>query len=164
MAAAVFSESAVDSAIRGAAKKLGYMQLRNQQVRAVKMFVRGNDVFVCLPTGSGKSLCYCILPATFDSLFGADGRSIAVIVSPLISLMKDQVRAMERRGTRAVYVGDCSEERREVEVCCGNYQLVYMSPEALLTDERWRDMLVSPVYRQHLVALVVDEAHCVKKW
>ena len=78
--------------------------------------------------------------------------------------MKDQVRAMERRGTRAVYVGDCSEERREVEVRCGNYQLVYMSPEALLTDERWRDMLVSPVYRQHLVALVVDEAHCVKKW
>ena len=87
-----------------------------------------------------------------------------MIVSPLISLMKDQVRAMTQRGMRAVYVGDCSEEQRDMKVCRGNYQLVYMSPEALLTDERWRDMLISPVYRQHLVALVVDEAHCVKKW
>ena len=163
MASAAFSESAVDSAIRRAAEKLGYSKLCHQLVRAVKNFVQGNDIFVSQPTGSGKSLCYCILPATFNS-FGADGRSISVIVSSLISLMKDQVRAMEWRGTRVVYVGDCSEERREVEVCCGNYQLVYMSPEALLMDETWRDMLVSPVYRQYLVALVVDEAHCVKKW
>ena len=153
MAAAVFSESAVDSAIRGAAKKLGYMQLRNQQVRAVKMFVQGNDVFVSLPTGSGKSLCYCILPATFDSLYGVDSLSIAVIVSPLISLMKDQVRAMTQRGMRAVYVGDCSEEQRDMKVCRGNYQLVYMSPEALLTDERWRDMLIKNYPKANMLVL-----------
>ena len=44
------------------------------------------------------------------------------------------------------------------------YHTMYMSPEALITDERWRDMLLSPVYSEHLVGLVVDEAHCVKKW
>ena len=77
MATAAFSESAIDLAIRRAAEKLGYSKLRHQQVRAVKNFVQGNDVFVSLPTGSGKSLCYSILLATFDSLFGADGRHLA---------------------------------------------------------------------------------------
>ena len=77
MATAAFSESAIGLAIRRAAEKLGYSKLRHQQVRAVKNFVQGNDVVVSLPTGSGKSLCYCILPATFDSLFGADGRHLA---------------------------------------------------------------------------------------
>jgi superfamily II DNA helicase RecQ len=71
---------------------------------------------------------------------------------------------MTKRGVSAVYVGDCSEEQRELAVCGGVYQLVYMSPEALLRDEFWRDMLVNPVYRRNLVALIVDEAHCVKKW
>ena len=78
--------------------------------------------------------------------------------------MKDQVQSMARRGVRAVYIGDCSEEQREMAVCGGFYQLVYMSPEALLTDEFCRDMLVNPVYRRNLVGFIVDEAHCVKKW
>ena len=64
---------------------------------------------------------------------------------------------------RAIYVGDVDSET-ENEVCDGKYQLVYLSPEALLTNMTWRDMLQSPVYQQNLVALVVDEAHCVKKW
>ena len=66
-----------------------------------------------------------------------DCKSIVVVVSPLISLMKDQVQAMEARGVRAVNVGDCAEEGREVsEICTGIYQLVYMSPEALITNEQ----------------------------
>ena len=159
-----FQESAVNSAVRRAAEKLGYSQLRPQQERAIKKFVDGQDVFVGLPTGSGKSLCYCIIPAVFDYLSGGDSRSIVVVVSPLILLTKDQVQAMSEKEVRAVYVGDCLEETIEVEVCSGNYQLVYISPEGLLTDERMRDMLLSSVYRKHLVGLVVDEAHCVKKW
>ena len=77
MATAAFSESAMDLAIRRAAEKFGYSKLRHQQVRAAQNFVQGDDVFVSLPTGSGKSLCYSILLATFDSLFGADGRHLA---------------------------------------------------------------------------------------
>ena len=84
-------------------------------------------------------------------------------MSPLIALMKDQVRAMADRGMRAVFVGDCDEEGI-ARVCAGLYQLVYLSPEALLTDGRWRDMFLCPVYTNNLVAFVVDEAHCVKKW
>lgn len=65
----------------------------------------------------------------------------------------------------AVYCGDAEVDKKvEEEIFRGCYQLVFMSPEAILNDERWRDMLSSEVYRQRLVALVVDEAHCVKTW
>ena len=122
----------IDSAMRRATNTLGYSKLRPQLKTAVKSFVLGRDVFVSLPTGSGK---YCLLPSVFDLLSGSDGTSIVVVVSPLISLMKDQVRSMMARNVRAVYVGDCLEEE-EMDVCLGKYQLLYMSPEALITDER----------------------------
>jgi len=97
----------------------------------------------------------------FDILRGSN--SVVIVVSPLVALMKDQVRQMTERNMRAVYVGDVDSETKN-EVCSGKYQLVYLSPEALLTNVTWRDMLQSPVYQQNLVALVIDEAHCVKKW
>ena len=101
----------------GALQQFGYLSFRsNQQELAIKNFVQGDDVFVCLPTGSGKSLCYCILPAVFDALRGTDA-SIVVVVSPLIALMKDQVRAMSDKGARAVFVGDCLEDGDIASVC-----------------------------------------------
>ena len=76
-------------------------------------------------------------------------QSIAVVVSPL---MKDQVRQMTQRHMTAVYVGEI-DDGIEAEVCDGKFQLVYLSPEALLTNLTWRDMLLSPVYQSNLVAL-----------
>ena len=124
--------------------------------------IEGKDVFVSLPTGSVKSLCYCLLPKAFDSLRCSNSmatQSIVVVVSPL---MKDQVRQMTQRDISAVYVGD--DDVVETKVCGGKFQLVYLSPEALRTNATWRDMLLSPMYQSYLVALAVDEAHCVKKW
>ena len=65
---------------------------------------------------------------------------------------------------RAVFVGDADNDLSVDEICEGKYQLVFMSPESLLTDPKWRDMVQSPIYQEDLVALVVHEAHCVKKW
>ena len=121
--------------------KLGYSELYSQQERAVKVFMMGCDVFVNLPTGSRKSLCCCILPSVFDALSGKDGKSIAVVVCPLISLMKHQVRPMEARGVHSVYVGDYTE-REATDTCSRMYQLVYVSPESLITNELWREMLL----------------------
>ena len=86
------------------------------------------------------------------------------MVSPLVALMKDQVEAMKKRGISAVYVGDSSGHDITTKICSGTFQLVYLSPESLLTNDTWRDMLQTPTYQQHLAALVIDEAHCVKQW
>lgn len=162
---ALFSEKAIAEAVLHAAHKLGYAELRPPQELAIQKFVAGNDVFVCLPTGSGKSLCYCLLPATFDQLRSSQAPSIVVVVSPLIALMKDQVRAMTERKVCAVYAGNIEEGSSDSKkVLLGEYQLIFISPEALLKDDRWRDLLLSPIYYKNLVALVVDEAHCVKNW
>ena len=151
--------------ISWATSELGYSALRPNQELVVRHFLRGSDVFVSLPTGSGKSLCYCLLPRAFDFLWQRTAlrESIVIVVSPLISLMQDQVRAMIERNVTAVYIGG-ADDMLEAEICAGNYQLVYCSPESLLTDNRWRDMLQSPIYCERLVGLVVDEAHCVKSW
>ena len=78
----------LDTIIVQACQKLGYSSLRENQHKVVTSFLKGNDVFVILLTGSGKSLCFSILPFAFDYLHGRAG-SIVIIVSPLIALMKD---------------------------------------------------------------------------
>ena len=157
-----FSRERISAAIDEAAALLGYSRLTLRQMQAVKEFMKGKDVFVSLPTGAGKSLCFCLLPKVFDLLRGT-GRSVVVVVSPLIALMKDQVRQMLERGMSAVYVAE-ADHQTEIKVCEGKFQLIYLSPESLLTNPTWRDMLQSDVYEQNLVAFVIDEAHCVVKW
>ena len=92
----------------------------------------------------------------------ASTRCAVVVFSPLIALMRDQVSAMERRNVSAVYTGE-ADDKTESNILLSNYQLVFVSPEGLLTDDRWCDMLMNPVYPGKLVDLMVDEAHCVKK-
>ena len=78
------------------ASQLGYSRLRPNQEQVIRHFLHGSDVFVSLPTGSRNSLCYCLLPGVFDEMHRSKGL-IVIIGSPLIALMKDQVRAMKER-------------------------------------------------------------------
>jgi len=109
--------------------------------------MHGQDVFVSLPTESRKSLCHSILPDAFNSLQKSSS-CIAVDVSPLERCLSD-------------YIGDVVDKDKVLK---GTYKLVFTSPESILTNTLWRDMLQNTVYQENLVALVVDEAHCVKKW
>ena len=68
---------------------LGYTQLKCEQQMVINSFVSGNDVFAVLPTGFGKTLCYACLPSIFDSLLETKFSAIVVVISPLISIMKD---------------------------------------------------------------------------
>ena len=131
--------------------------MKTKQKEAIVEFVSGKDVFVVLPTGYGKSVCYATLPLIFDQLRGKTG-SVVVIVSPLITRMKDQVESFKSKGLEAAFVG-CGDEQMD-----GKYQLVYISPEALFQKRVWRDMLQLDIYQNSLVGFIVDEAHCVKKW
>ena len=77
--------------------------------------------------------------------------------------MKDQVASFQKKGVNAVYINP-SDSESKLAVVTGEFQLIYISPETLLTDLEWRDILQSPLFQQNLEGLVVDEAHCVKKW
>ena len=90
------SNTELEIILLSAVQKMGYDRATDDQKKAVKAFVLGKDVFISLPTGSGKSLCYACLPHVFDELRSRAGEnlvhhSIVVVVSPLSSLMQDQV-------------------------------------------------------------------------
>ena len=159
-----YSSSEIDRAIGYAAGKLEY-SLKAKQREAVELFLNGRDTFVSLPTGYGKSLCYCLLPFAFDALRGAAGRSIVICISPLTALMLDQRNKYTLRGLATEFVGEAQDDPEVLRnVQEGKYQLMYVSPESIIGDTRWREMLHTQVYQENLVAFVVDEAHCVKKW
>ena len=88
--------------IREAAASLGYPALKPEQEEAITQFLMGRDVFVALPTGYGKSLCYCCLPRVFDRVRSVEEQFI--VVSPLTALMKDQVAVCHSKGLTAGYV------------------------------------------------------------
>ena len=83
---------------------LGYREVRPQQMQVIKDFVSGNDVFVSLPTGFGKSLCYGALSLVFDMLKGNTSTAITVVISLLISIMKDQTAQFNLRGLKSAYI------------------------------------------------------------
>ena len=89
-------KSELDGLVRKAAESMGYVSVKDEQLGAVLAFLQGRDVFVSMPTGSGKSLCFVLIPCVVDLLRTYLGipynhRSMMIVVSPLISLMMDQV-------------------------------------------------------------------------
>ena len=89
-----------------ALRKLGYSFLKEKQREAIELFLEGHDVFVNLPTGYGKSLCYALLPYAFDALRCKVDSSTVICVSPLLSLMVDQRDKFSPRGLRTEFVGE----------------------------------------------------------
>ena len=135
------------------------IQLKSKQREATETFVRGSDMFVSLPTGFGKSLCFVLLPLIYDTLCHKSNTSIVICVSPLTSLMMEQ--SAKYSITRA-FVGELQDDLDTLkDVKTGKVQLLYISPESLLRNPQWRDMLLCSVYQDNLVAVVVDEAHCI---
>ena len=87
--AALCVQSVEKAACLQAARSLGYNKIKEEQLEVVLSFIAGNDVFVCLPTGFGKSLCFSMLPKVFD-LLGAE-KSIVIVLTPLTAIIQDQV-------------------------------------------------------------------------
>ncbi len=98
-------------------------------------------------------------------LKGTTSTSIVVCISPLTSIMVYQHAKFLPRGLRTDFVGEVqTDEDAEKRVLKGESQLVYISPENLINNPRYRNMLLRQVYKENLVALVIDEAHCVQTW
>jgi len=133
----------------------GYPAFRGRQAEIIDALVSGRDCLVLIPTGGGKSLCYQI-PALLRVGTG-------VVVSPLISLMQDQVAALKELGVRAAFLNSTLSPREagaiERALVAGELDLLYVAPERLLTP-RCLDLLG----RTRIALFAVDEAHCVSQW
>ena len=133
--------------------------LHAPQVFSIKELLQGKDVFVNLPTGFGKSLIFQSFPLVVDCLRLERGRcivehSIVVVVSPLVSLMKDQVNYLRDKGIKATFLSEEQlDEFVKDSVEKGEYQIIYGSPETFLALTRWRKMLSNPIYRRNLCLL-----------
>ncbi len=132
-----------------------YPAFRPLQEDIIQSVLDGHDTLALLPTGGGKSICYQV-PALCRE-------GIALVISPLIALMKDQVFQLRKRGipAAAVYSG---MSVREIDIafenaCQGAYKLLYLSPERLQTD-----MATARIARMKVNLLAIDEAHCVSQW
>ena len=123
-------------------------------------------MFFALPTGYGKSVIFGVLPAALNVLRGhTEHKSIAIIFTPLAALMKDMEEQFIPRGMNVEFLGELQADTGAVlRVVDGKHQLIFVSLENLLDNPLLREMLTSEVYQSHLVAVVVDEAHCIEKW
>ena len=132
----------------------GYDSFRPLQEEIISHTVRGGDALVLMPTGGGKSLCYQIPALTLEGT--------AVVVSPLISLMKDQVDALRSNGIRAEALNSSNDSVTDAEIyqriCRGEVKILYLSPERLVGEMEWLQQNV----RVSLIA--IDEAHCISQW
>ena len=132
----------------------GYDSFRPLQEEIIRHILDGNDALVLMPTGGGKSICYQ-LPALLRE-------GTAVVVSPLISLMKDQVEALCANGISAGALNSSNDETENAALrrACteGKLKLLYISPEKLLVEANYllRDM--------HISLFAIDEAHCISQW
>ncbi len=140
-----------------------------EQLDAIRAVYNGKDVFVWLPTGFGKSFCYEMLPFVMDHKLGRVSTtcsSVVLVISPLIALMVDQVISLRRRGIRAAVLSTGSGVEKSLiasEEDLAECSLLYSAPESLVIS-RWKDVLETPVISKRIVAVIVDEAHCVSMW
>lgn len=137
----------------------GYDSLRAGQQELIEGILDGRDVLGIMPTGAGKSLCYQ-LPAL---MLGAEEGRVTLVISPLISLMADQVKALNQAGVHAAYINSTLTEnqiRLALEYARqGRYTLVYVTPERLGTAQ-----FLEFACNADIAMVTVDEAHCISQW
>lgn len=132
----------------------GYDSFRPQQEDIIRHVCAGGDTLVLMPTGGGKSVCFQVPALAMEGT--------AVVISPLISLMKDQVDALKSNGVQAEALNSGNTEAQNADVrrrcLSGEVTLLYISPERFLAEEEWLRRGV------RLSLIAIDEAHCISQW
>lgn len=133
----------------------GYDTFREGQEGLIDSTLAGRDVLGIMPTGAGKSICFQVPALLFQG--------ITIVVSPLISLMKDQVAALNAAGVHAAFINSSLTEgqyRKAMEFAArGRYKIIYAAPERLMTDS-----FLALVNQVEISMVAVDEAHCISQW
>ncbi|KMZ90940.1 ATP dependent RNA helicase [Plasmodium vivax Mauritania I] len=157
-AASAYSLEELKTKMEAAQKKhFGYKNLKGFQIEAVHAVFHKRDSLIVMATGMGKSLCYQI-----PSLMGEAKNKFTVVISPLISLMTDQVDSLNRKRISSVFLGSgqkMSNDQVLTEVKHGIYKIVYCSPEYALNNKQLFLML-----RRRILLVAIDEVHCMSEW
>lgn len=145
-------------------KYFGFPNFRGQQEKIILRTLEGEHSLVLMPTGMGKSLCYQVPGLIFTADAGDQDRApLALVISPLISLMKDQVDALHARDIEATFINSSLDklerERRYRNVHQGEYRFLYVTPERFRKPE-----FIECLKQRRIVLLAVDEAHCISHW
>ena len=149
-------------AVQKACHVFGVEKLFPVQENALKAFISSEDVLLKLPTGFGKSMVFQMAPlvnaelSKFNHRFTAN--PIIIVISPLVSLMEDQTNFVRNLNIKTGSIGDGKSVN--VKIAKGERSIVFSSPESLLGNGRWRNMLSSDTYKKNLIGIAVDEAHC----
>jgi len=142
-------------ALRILKSTFGYNDFRHHQAQIIEALIHGQDVLTLMPTGGGKSICFQIPALILDG--------VAIVISPLIALMQDQVDALNQLGIHAAFLNSTlhPEEQRliEQELLDGAIDLLYMAPERLLNEA-----MLQLLDRAKIALFAIDEAHCVSQW
>ena len=132
----------------------GYSAFRPGQSAAVLSLLKGRDTLVILPTGGGKSLCYQVPAVMLPGL--------TIVVSPLISLMRDQVRALRAKGVPAAFINSALTPAESSEILTtaerGDLKMLYVAPERFESGD------IAERLKRRVSALAIDEAHCISHW
>lgn len=144
-----------DKAIQILQEYFGYSEFRSGQEKIIDQILSGRDVVGIMPTGAGKSLCFQVPALVLEGT--------AIIISPLISLMKDQVDTLNEMGIKAAFINSSLNLQEYKDITAkaqkGEYKLLYIAPERLETESFWE--LLSKI---DISLIAVDEAHCVSEW
>lgn len=137
--------------------RFGYDSFRGPQAEIIEAVVAGRDCMVLMPTGGGKSICYQIPALMLDGT--------AVVISPLIALMKDQVDALRANGVEAAFLNSTQMPQEQIDIFrrvrSGTIKLLYVAPERLLqSGDQFLDFLKSV----KVSLFAIDEAHCISSW
>ena len=139
------------------------LSLKPEQRKILLNLFAKRNVFAWLPTGYGKSICYQALPF----LLSSSNASLVIVVSPLVSLMVEQTRALRKVGVNSAILstaaGKVDKTLTATEEDLKTCRLLFTSPEAILCSA-WRESVQSKDVTERVVAVAIDEAHCVSKW
>ena len=136
-------------------KYFGYKNFRRGQEEIIDEIINGRDVLAIMPTGGGKSICYQIPSLILDG--------VTIVISPLISLMKDQVDTLNSTGINSAFLNSSLSMYEFNEIMNGiennKYRIIYVAPERLLSNE-----FITAITKIKISQIAIDEAHCVSQW